>query len=291
MAPKISVAINTLNEETRLPLALRSVTPWADEVVVVDMHSDDRTAEIARSFGAHVHLHERAHFAEPARAFALAQCTGDWVLSLDADELIPAPLSVRLRAIAARDEADAVRIPRLNYLLGEPVRHSGWGPDQDRHLRFFRRGRLAPPSRLHGPASPAPGARVLDLRFAPGQAIVHFNYLDVSDFLERLNRYTTIEAQTARARGQHSGTGRALLHAGRELAKRYLEFAGFRDGWRGAYLAWFMAFYRLATAAKLRELEAGVTRGEVEARYREAAEALLLDYPPPQAHVGEGMRG
>src|SRR5207247_5013268 len=142
-------------------------------------------------------------------------------------------------AIAARDEADTVRIPRLNYLLGEPVMHSGWGPDQDRHLRFFRRGRLALPTRLHGPLCPAPGARVLDLRFVPGQAIVHFNYLDASDFLERLNRYTTIEAQTARARRQHSGTGRALLHPGRELAKRYLEFPGFRDGWRGASLARF----------------------------------------------------
>jgi glycosyltransferase involved in cell wall biosynthesis len=83
------VVINTLNEERRLPYALRSVQDWVDEIVVVDMHSDDKTVEIAEAFGARIFTHERVGYADPARAFAFARATGDWILILDADELVP----------------------------------------------------------------------------------------------------------------------------------------------------------------------------------------------------------
>ena len=85
----ISAVLNTLDEERRIAFALRSVRPWVDEIVVVDMASSDRTVEIARSFGAHVASHARTGFVEPARAFACAQAAGDWILVLDADELVP----------------------------------------------------------------------------------------------------------------------------------------------------------------------------------------------------------
>ena len=88
-AQRISVVINTLNEERRLPYALRSVQDWVDEIVVVDTHSDDKTVEIAEEFGARIFTHERVGYADPARAFAFARATGDWILILDADELVP----------------------------------------------------------------------------------------------------------------------------------------------------------------------------------------------------------
>src|SRR5205809_791168 len=91
--PSISAIILTLNEEKRLPYALRSVTPWVDEIVVVDMQSDDRTVDIAREMGAKIYTHERVEFFESARALGLEKSSGDWILVLDADELIPAPLS------------------------------------------------------------------------------------------------------------------------------------------------------------------------------------------------------
>ncbi|PYU89881.1 MAG: glycosyltransferase family 2 protein, partial [Acidobacteria bacterium] len=116
MGPRISVVVNTLNEEKNLPYALRSVRSWVDEIVVVDMHSQDRTVEIAREYGAKVYSHEPMGFVEPARAFAVAQAGGDWILILDADEVVPLLLSRRLREIARRDEADVVTLPRLNYL-------------------------------------------------------------------------------------------------------------------------------------------------------------------------------
>jgi glycosyltransferase involved in cell wall biosynthesis len=275
MGARISVVVNTLNEEARLPYALRSVHGWADEIIVVDMHSEDRTAEVARGFGAAVYLHPRASVVEPARAFALAQATGEWILLLDADELIPAPLAAALRQLAREDGADVARIPRLNYMLGAPLRYTGWGPVQDRQLRFFRRGSIEASATIHAGLRPVEGARIIDLPDGPGRAIAHFSYLDVEHFLEKLNRYTTVEAAQARERGERAAPVRALMRAGKEFLARYLRHGGYRDGWRGFYLSLFMAHYRLATAAKLTELERVGDRAAIAARYEAAAERIL----------------
>lgn len=281
MTQTISAVINTLNEEKNLPLALRSVRPWVDEIVVVDMHSDDRTVDIARDFGAKVFFHERRDFADPARAFALEQACGDWILILDADEIIPLPLSSVLLRTAQSNSADVVSIPRLNYLLGAPLMHTHWGPDQDLHFRFFKKGCLRATSTVHKYLHPVPDSRVLKLKFEPGLAIVHFNYLDSEHFIERLNRYTSIEAQQAFERGERVTPLGALARGGWEFGSRYVKGRGWRDGWRGFYLSLYMSFYRMVTAAKLRELTALGDRELVRARYRQEAEEILAAYGEP----------
>ncbi|HEX6940313.1 MAG TPA: glycosyltransferase family 2 protein [Longimicrobiales bacterium] len=278
MDARISVVINTLNEERNLPFALASVRPWADEIVVVDMHSDDRTVEIARAHGANVFLHERREFVEPARAYAVAQATGDWILVLDADELVPEPLSRTLRAIARDDAADVVVLPRLNHLLGAPMRYTGWGPHQDRHPRFFRRGHFRPTDLIHGSPPPQEGARVLHLAYEPGHAIVHFNYVDTAHFLDKLNRYTSIEARQAAERGERAAGPRTLARAARVFLRRYVRQQGYRDGWRGLYLSLLMALYRVATDAKLKEIESVGTREAILDAYRSEARRILDGY-------------
>jgi glycosyltransferase involved in cell wall biosynthesis len=276
--PTISVVINTLNEEYRLPFALRSVRGWVDEIIVVDMHSDDRTVAVAQQFGARVFEHERVGYADPARAFALEQVTCDWVLVLDADELVQYPLSRRLRRIAADDECDVVSIPWRNFLLGGPLEHTGWGPQQDRHRRFFRRGFVSARPDIHDYLHTRPDARVRDLSVESGMAIVHFNYRDVTQFVEKLNRYTTVEAAAAAARGDHGGPTRALYQAAREFARRYLRRGGYRDGWRGFYLSALMAMYRLVVAAKLEESRQNGPPEAVDEAYRKVAERVLAEY-------------
>jgi glycosyltransferase involved in cell wall biosynthesis len=252
--------------------------------VVVDMHSDDRTVEIALEFGAKVHQHERLGFADPARAFALNQTTGSWILILDADEVVPVALAKRLVALAEQDGCDVVSIPRLNYLLGAPLRHTGWGFESDYQSRFFRRGSLVVSAAIHDFLKPIPGARVHRLPAEEELAIVHFNYLDVNHFLEKLNRYTTIEAEQAAARqGQRSPLA-SVWEAAREFSRRYVMHHGYRDGWRGFYLSAFMAFYRLSTAAKLAELKGGLGRGEAAKRYAEIAEQVIAQYGPSAPH-------
>jgi glycosyltransferase involved in cell wall biosynthesis len=282
--PRISAVLNTLDEERRLPFALRSVQGWVDEIIVVDMHSSDATRAIAESFGAKVFLHERLGYADPARSFAMEQATGDWILLLDADELVPLPLSERLLEIASGTEADVVVIPWLNYLLGATLWHTGWGPTQDRHERFFRRGSVVTRPDIHSFLEVQPGARVLRLPYVEDLAIVHFNYVDVRHFLEKLNRYTDIEAARVKGDPKAGSAPRAWLRALREFGRRYVRLQGYKDGWRGFYLSALMATYRLVTAAKVREWQVNGDRQAVEAAYEAEAEKVLAAYGRHAGH-------
>lgn len=278
MIPKISAVINTLNEERNLEYALRSIASWVDEIVVVDMYSEDATVEIARKYGARVFFHERLSFADPARAFALQQCTGDWVMMLDADELVPLRLRNRLLHIAEHDLADIVNIPWLNFLIGEPLLHTGWGPDQDKHPRFFRKDSLEATAAIHNFLQPRPGSRFLDLPYEEGIAVYHFNYINFEHFVAKMNRYTNIEAEQAHARQAPYSVGRAVARASLELVNRYVRRSGYKDGWRGVYLSLLMAFYRLLSAAKLHERYVIGNADSVRTRYQAYAEQVLLEY-------------
>jgi glycosyltransferase involved in cell wall biosynthesis len=286
MSARISAVVHTLNEEARLPFALRSLKPWVDEIVVVDMHSDDRTAEVARSFGATVYAHERLGYVEPARAFAVGKATGDWILILDADEIVPLSLARRLRSIADEGAWDVVRLPHTNWIFGEVIGHSGWGASQNGHFRFHRRGTVHPSAEVHGPPRFEPGVRVLDLCRQPDAAIVHFNYVDARDFLERLNRYTSIEASNAAARGERPSWLRDIRRPLQAFLWRYFPLAGWRHGWRGFALSGLMAFYRFVAEVKLRELATGVSPEEIRRRYRAEAERLLAEYGPERGGPG-----
>lgn len=276
----ISVLVNTLNEEANLPFALRSLRDWVDEIVVVDMHSTDRTVAIAESFGARVFMHERLEFSEPARAFGAAQAGHDWLLILDADELITPALALRLRELVERDEHDMFLIPRLNYLFGAAMRASGWGPHQAPQYRLFRRSSVQLTGTIHDYIKLKPGARVFRLPYEPGICIVHFNYTSVRMFLDKMNRYTSIEADQALERGRRPTLARLVGRPVREFWRLWVRARGWRDGWRGLYLSVLMAVYRFLETAKLRErLEAG-TENEIVSRYREVAERWLAGEIP-----------
>lgn len=274
----LSVVINTLNEENNLGYALRSVEGWVDEIVVCDMHSDDRTREIATDHGARVILHERTGFADPARAYAIKEAKHDWVLVLDADELIPKPLSATIGRLIGSDSADVFRIPRLNYLLGAPLRHLGWGPDQDAQLRLFKKDAVQVTAEIHKFFHVKPGAREARLHYREGHAIVHFNYVDLSHFIEKLNRYASIEARQAFERGERASFLRAVTSSTREWVSRYLRNGGVHEGWRGLYLTAMMSMYRFAIQGKLTELESGNDEPTVRRRYRMEAERYLSEY-------------
>lgn len=280
MTVGISVVVNTLDAERYLSYALRSVATWASEVVVVDMASTDRTVAIAHELGARVVPCARADCVEAARAFAVAQARAPWVLLLDADELVPIELSRRLQAIANEGLVDVVRVPRRNYLLGAPLLHTGWNPERDRQVRFFRPGTVVFPTRIHEPLRGHAGARALDLSYAPNEALLHFNYTDVDDFVARLARYTTIEADHAVARGERAGRARALGGALREWLVRWVWHGGWRDGWRGFHLALLMAVYRIVVEAKIASREQLGSEADVLRVYVREAEQVLARYRP-----------
>ncbi|HTK03368.1 MAG TPA: glycosyltransferase family 2 protein, partial [Alphaproteobacteria bacterium] len=115
---KISVVINTINEEQALPRALASVRNLADEIVVVDMESIDKTVEIAKKLGAKVFTHQKIGYVEPARNFAISNTVGDWILILDADEEVQPNLIKKFKEIVKNPKADYYRVPRKNIIFG-----------------------------------------------------------------------------------------------------------------------------------------------------------------------------
>ncbi|MBU2833734.1 glycosyltransferase family 2 protein [Acidithiobacillus ferriphilus] len=286
MKQKISVVINTLNEERNLPYALRSIHSWADEIVVVDMHSEDRTVEIAKQYGAKVYFHERIAAFDGARQFAIEQANNDWVLLLDADELVPEPLSRTLIDMVASDQFDVVTIPRLNFLLGVPLMHTGWGPDQDKHPRLFKKDKLTISATIHEFITPTEGATILEIKYDSGMAIVHFNYTDTTHFIEKLNRYTTVEAQQAHERGERASVITFIYKPIKEFLNRYLRKGGFRDGWRGFYLSFAMAFYRISILSKIKELEVYESRETILKEYANQANRILAQYQGDDSERG-----
>jgi len=123
----LSAIIATKNEQQFLPNCLRSVS-FADEIVIIDSGSTDKTLEIAHKHGAKIYKHEWKGFA-PAHNFGAQKSRGDWLLYLDADERISSKLSQEIQSVLKNPQADAYQINRLNYIMGQPLHHGGWYPD------------------------------------------------------------------------------------------------------------------------------------------------------------------
>src|SRR3990167_8259410 len=156
------------------------------------MHSDDKTQDIAKKFGAKVFEHDRTGYVEPARNYAISKTTGDWILVLDADEEIAKFLADKLRQISTDSKsADYYRLPRKNIIFGKWIKHSRWWPDYN--IRFFLKGSVSWTEVIHSiPMTKGKGA---DLEADEKNAIIHHHYTSVNQYVERLNRYTTEHAR------------------------------------------------------------------------------------------------
>jgi glycosyltransferase involved in cell wall biosynthesis/predicted SAM-dependent methyltransferase len=247
--PRLSVVINTLNEERDLEECLRSVKGCADEIVVVDMRSDDRTVEIARRYTTRILLHERTGVVEPARQFAIDQALGEWIMVLDADERITPELARLIRQVITRPtDTVAYRVQRRNLIAGRWMTGTGWGADVERHIRLFRRGTVSWPREVH--AVPSVHGQVENLAGSPEAVLLHLNYRDLREFLERLNTYTDFEADKLLAVGEIFTWSKAVAAALAEVRHRYEPH---KDGVHSLVLSLCMAFYRFLSWAKLWE--------------------------------------
>ena len=245
--PRLSVVVVTLNEEERIRACLESVA-WADEIVVVDAESTDKTATIAREFTDRVIVRPWPGFAAQ-KNFGLAEASGDWVLSLDADEQVSPELREEiLRVLAGDGPYDGYRVPRRNLFGGQWVRHGGLWPDWQ--LRLFRRARGGFVERaVH---------ESVEVTGAVGRCrgpLVHRSYRDVADFLARADRYSTLAAEEwVRSGRRVRATDFILRPAGRFLSMYILKL-GCLDGVRGLLLACLYAYYVFIRSVKAWERE------------------------------------
>ena len=244
--PSLSVVVVTLNEEERIRACLESVA-WADEVIVVDAESHDKTAAIARELTDHVFVRPWPGFAAQ-KNFGIDQAYGEWILSLDADEVVSPALREEIQAeLAAAGGHEGYSVPRRNVFWERWVRHGGLYPDWQ--LRLFRRGRCRFVARAVHESVVVDGS-VGRLR----GHLEHRSYRDVADFLERTDRYTTLAADDwlAGGRGTRPFMDLVVRPLGRFLGM-YVWRGGFLDGWRGFLLAVLYGYYVFMRSAKIWE--------------------------------------
>ena len=244
----LSVIVIAKDEEASIARTLESVA-FADEVVVVDSGSTDRTVAIARELGAKVTMTADWPGFGPQKNRALDLAHGDWVLSLDADEWLTAESAEEIRRVVGANAAEvaAYRMPRRSSFCGRFLRHSGWWPDYV--LRLFRRGRARfSDDMVHERVIADGKIETLSL------PIMHETFVDLEDLVDKMNRYSTHGARQLQREGKSSSLVEAIARALWAFFRTYVLRAGFLDGREGFMLAWATAegtYYRYAKLMRL----------------------------------------
>jgi glycosyltransferase involved in cell wall biosynthesis len=243
---RLTALVLAQDEEEDLPACLAALS-FCDERLVIDGGSRDRTVELARGAGARVVANPwPGHGAQ--YQFGLGQAQGEYVLVVDADEVVDAALAAAIpRALAEPSPRVGYRIRMANHFQGRELRFGGLG--RDFHTRLFRREGASYPDRIHsgvrldGPLGTLPGA------------LQHRSYRDLSEYLTKTNRYTSASAAERHARGERFHPVRAAVRLPWGFFRRYVLQLGFLDGYPGFAHAALSASYDFLKVAKLRDLE------------------------------------
>jgi len=221
---------------------------WADEILIVDSFSTDRTLEIGREYGARIIQHEYLNSARQ-KNWAAPQCKHEWVLQIDSDETLEEGSREEIEAaLQSSETVDAFRLPRKNHVLGRWMRHGGIYPDYQ--TRLFRRDQGRWIEREVHAHVVVPG-EVRNLK----RHIMHFGMPNLSKQLRNLDRYTRYEADELRKQGIRFGWSRVILRPWLVFLHRYFWLRGFLEGWRGLILCGYFGIYDFLSQAKLWELE------------------------------------
>ena len=255
----LSVAIITKNEARNIDECLRSVA-WAQELVVVDEFSTDGTEDLARGLGARVFQESWKGFAGQKNS-AVEKATGDWILSLDADERIPLPLREEIEeTMRRRNSFNGYFIARKNFFSGQWIRHGGWYPDHC--LRLFKKGAGRFEER-------AVHEKVV-VKGATGylkNPMEHYTYHSVADYLLRMERYSRLAAIEIAEAEQPPLWSALTLRPAFTFLNMYLLRGGFLDGKKGLFLAVSYAYYTFLKYYRFSEKDPpppGTRQGEKE---------------------------
>ncbi|NDU85505.1 MAG: glycosyltransferase family 2 protein [Ferrovum sp.] len=247
----LSVIIIAKNEEAALGACLASVA-WADECIVLDGGSHDATVDVARQAGARVAVSTDWPGFGPQKNRALDLATGDWVLSIDADEQVSVALREEILSVMRAPSADLYRLPRSSRYCGQAMRYGGWWPDFV--VRLFRRGTARFSDDLVHERLVGNQGTTLGTLHAP---LDHETYVDLEEALDKANRYSTLGARQAHVRGERASLGKALGHGFWAFFRTLVLRRSFLDGGHGLLLAMSNAHTTFYRYAKLWCLEHG----------------------------------
>jgi (heptosyl)LPS beta-1,4-glucosyltransferase len=234
---KISAVVNTRNEESNIKACLKSLK-FADEIIVVDMESEDNTVKLAKKYTKNVFNHKNVGYVEPARNFAIKKATGDWIFIVDADERVPQSLAVKLIKIAQDKKIDFVRIPRQNIIFGRWIKYSRWWPDYN--IRFFKKGVVSWQDQIH--SIPITTGTGLNLEPNKDLSLTHHHYVSIDQYLQRSIRYSKTQSKELIDQGYTLEAKDLVFKPTGEFLSRFFAGEGYKDGLHGLVLATLQAF-------------------------------------------------
>ena len=240
---KISVIMIVMNEEMMLGEALKSVS-WADEIIVVDSESKDRTTDIAKRYTNKVFVHPWEGFANQKK-YALSLASNEWILNIDADERVSEKLKNEIAGLDF-NSADGFKFHRENYLLNKHITTCGW--DNDYQLRLFRKSKTRITDRLVHEGFEVNGA-VLKLQ----SNLIHLTFLSIEKTISKINSYSSLEAEEKLRNKKNVKGSTIILHGLSAFLRDFLSLKGYKDGVHGLVIALISGMTTLLVYMKIWE--------------------------------------
>lgn len=242
----LSVVIITLNEEKRLEECLKSLEKLDAEIIVVDSGSKDKTLEIAKKYDCEVFHRNFDNFANQ-KNWAVSKSTKAWILSVDADEVIPQDLAEEIMQAIKKEEYSGFLIPRRNFILGGEIKYSRWSPDK--HIWLWKKDLGKWIGEVHEEVIVE--GKVGQLRSKK----IHYQQNSVADFISGNDFYSTLFSRKLFNEGVRFSLWSFFWDPTFEFFLRFFYKLGFLDGWRGFVLSYLMAIYKITIWIKVWELE------------------------------------
>ncbi len=241
---KISVIIITKNEEENIEDCLKSII-WADEIIVVDSESKDRTIEIAKNFTSKIFLKKWEGFAKQKR-YALSLSTNELVLNLDADERVSEKLKYEIQKLEFN--SDGYFIPRENYFLNKKITTCGW--EKDFQLRLFKKSKAKVTEKLIHEGFVVDGKT--DYLKNP---VIHYTFTSIEKNFSKINNYSTLQALEVYKNKKKVTSGTILSHSLSAFLRYYFSLKGYKDGIYGLMISLFNSITTLLTYMKIWEYQ------------------------------------
>ncbi len=249
----ITVVIITKNEEKNIERCLKSVQ-WANEIIVVDAESTDKTVEIAKSLNATVIVKQWAGFAKQ-KEFAMQQTKNDWVFFPDADEVTTEELKIEiLQTIQMNNSLNGYEVPMKSFFLGKWIRYCGWYPGF--HLRLFKKSKARMNHR------PVHEGFLIEGNIGRLKAdLDHYTYNSLHHYIEKMNTYSSLDVMNKIGTGRIIRWYHFILNPLSVFLRMYVSLHGYKDGFHGFLLAYFSALHSLTIYAKSWEYQSAEQRG------------------------------
>ncbi len=243
---KISAVVITKNEENNVKGCLETLK-WADEIVIIDSGSTDRTREIAAGFTEKIFTTSSDVFSEK-RTISFDKTSNDWILFLDADERITPELQNEILSLKTKEGVYGYRLNRRNYCFGQWLKHSGVYPDK--HIRLF--------NKIFASISPRIVHEGVEIKGNVGELsndFIHFSYRDMTHMMDKINLYSTLEARENFEKNKQISKIGVFTHAISAFLRVYISRKGFKDGRGGFFISFCYAMVNFLSLLKLLKLQ------------------------------------